>query len=153
MPAIIFAHPRAEVKLHDPRDPEVRDRYALPQPGITEPIHLQALRSSLPAEHCAACGEAVAYHYDTSGCLYIGCDGVPARKALAGLTQRPLRDVTTWGDAHPAVSAAIRDALRVGCGVDVAAWFDALRVDEQVNLSRRLAELAAVALRKEDAQR
>lgn len=127
--------------------------FALSQPGIDVPIHLLALRGELPAATCAACGEPNALHFDTSGFHFLGCAGVPSRKALARLTQRPLRDTAVWGDAHPTVSAAIRDVLLAGCGLEVSQFYDGLRVDERINLSRRLAEIAAIALRAEDAQR
>ena len=153
----VYHIPKAILERHHPL-PEfapvepVEDAYALPQPGISEPIHVQALRGTLPADTCNACGHPVALHYDTSGILYVGCQGVASRLALRTMTDRPLRDVITYGDAHPVVSAAIRDALRVGCGVDVAQWFEGLRHDERINLSRRLAEISAIALRMEDAR-
>ena len=157
MPAIILNHSRHEVKLRDPRDPEVMDVLAdaydgLPVLGHSEPIHVRALRGSLPAETCAGCGQPNAYHLDTAGLYWVGCQGVPARHALKALVSRPLSDVQEWGDAHPTVSSALRDALLVGCGQDVAAFFNGLSADERLHLSRRLASIAAVALRAEDAK-
>ena len=147
MPAIILNHSRHEVHLRDPRDPDVlADAYdGLPILGHSEPIHLQALRGSLPAESCAACGQPNALHYDTGGFYFVGCHGVPARRALSALVSRSLRDVAEWGDPHPAVSSIIRDALTVGCGQDVAYFYQQLSADERLHLSRRLAELAVVA--------
>src|SRR5688572_20314460 len=146
--------PKAFMKPRDPRDPDVlTDAYdGLPVPGHSEPIHLQALRGSLPAESCAACGQPNALHYDTSGIYFVGCHGVAARRAVSGLVSRPLRDVAEWGDQHPSVSSAIRDALLVGCGQDVAYFYNTLTADERLHLSRRLASIAATALRAEDAK-
>lgn len=149
----------AEKAYSDPREQVVEQPYALPQPGVSEPItvapppHLLALRGELPAATCAACGEPNALHYDTSGYYFVGCHAVPSRKHLAVLSQRPMRDTTVWGDAHPGMSVAIRDALLTGCGVEVSAFYDSLSADARLNLSRRLAEVAALALRVEDARR
>ena len=144
----------------DPPPPDPREQpvvsedssYALPQPGVSEPIHLQALRGSLPAESCAGCGQPIALHYDTGGFYFVGCHGVPARRALSALVRRPLRDVAEWGDPHPAVSSAMRDALTVGCGQDVAYFYNSLTADERLHLSRRLGEIAVVAYLAEQAR-
>lgn len=145
-------------KPNDPREQDVaadalETAYeGLPVLGHSEPIIMQALRGSLPAETCSACGQPNAYHMDTSGVYWVGCQGVPARLALKGLINRPLRDVQEWGDTNPAVSSAIRDALLVGCGQDVAYFYNGLSADERLHLSRRLASIAVTAFRAEDAK-
>src|SRR5688572_29308265 len=152
MPAIILQHKASPVTFElppaDPREQAVASEdssYALPQPGVSEPIYLQALRGSLPADTCAACGGPTAYHYDTSSFYYVGCHGVSARLALKGLINRPLRDVQEWGDAHPAVSSAVRDVLLVGSGQDVAYFYNSLSADERLHWSRRIAAVAVAA--------
>jgi hypothetical protein len=171
IPAVILQHRSAKVTLDtkpfDPREQAVNESHestdapypGLPVLGHSEPIelapppHLLALRGELPANTCAACGEPMALHYATDGCLWVGCYGVSSRKALEAMVPRSLRDATVWGDAHPMVSAAIRDLLLVACGVETATWFSGLQADERINLSRRLAEVAAIAVRAEDAKR
>ena len=133
-----------------------RERAALPYrvtaPGITEPIYLRALRSELPADTCAACGKPIAYHYDTSGCLLVGCDGVAARERVGQLVLRPLTFTEQYGDTYPAVSRALDDALKVACGTTVTLFYESLTASERLNLTRRLAEFAVLALRKSDAE-
>jgi hypothetical protein len=125
--AILLQHPSAEVVLKDPRDPLV-----------------QALVGGLRPETCV-CGEPTALHFDVTGCLFVGCHGVPARKALAAYTDRPLGDLVEWGDPHPGVSASVANVLRAGAGPDVGMFFESLRHDERINLTRRIAKLAVVA--------
>ena len=141
-------------KPDDPRDPPVaEDGYVHSGPELTAPSPiLLALRGSLPAETCAVCGFATALHYDTSGLHWIGCTGVPARKRLGTMVSRPLQQIETWGDQHPGVSLALLDALRVGCGAEVAQFIDTLSASECLNLSRRLAEIAVTAHLAEDAR-
>jgi hypothetical protein len=139
----------------DPREQDVSSEdssFALPSPGVTEPVYLQALRGRLPAETCAACGQPNAYHYDTSGIYFVGCHGVPSRRALNVLMTRSLRETAEYGDPFPAVSSAIRDVLLVGSGQDVAYFYNSLTAEERVNLSRRIAEVAVTAFRAEDAK-
>jgi hypothetical protein len=134
-------------KPPDPREPDVmEDAYdGLPVLGHSEPIHLLALRGDLPAQACSACGEPQAYHFDTSGFLFLGCAGVMSRKRLAAMKQQPMRDLTVWGDQHPTVSATIRDALRAACGPAMSEFFDTLPSEDRVAISRRLAELSVIA--------
>jgi hypothetical protein len=150
MKATLLQHTSSPVRFDptpaDPREQSVLEgNYALPQPGVSDPIYMQAIRGSLPAETCSACGYPNAYHLDTSGIYYVGCHGVPARLALKGLVNRPLRDVAEWGDDHPAVSSAVRDVLLVGAGQDVAYFYNGLTADERLHLSRRLASIAVTA--------
>lgn len=147
-PAVILRHTAHEVKLQDPRDPPVKDEGSypgLPVLGHSEPIHLMALRGELPAATCNACGQPNAYHFDTSGCLFLGCHGVLARRRLEALKRQPMRDLTVWGDQHPAVSATLRDALRAACGPAMSEFFDTLPSEDRVAISRRLAELSVIA--------
>jgi len=148
--ATILQHKSSPVTFQpppsDPREQPVQDdAYALPQPGITEPIYLRALKGTISADTCSACGHPNAYHLDTSGVYWVGCHGVPARVALKGLVNRPLRDVAEWGDDHPAVSSAVRDVLLVGAGQDVSYFYNSLSHDERLHLSRRLAAIAITA--------
>jgi hypothetical protein len=104
-----------------------------------------ALRGTLPAEHCGGCGEPNALHMDSTNSLFVGCDGVQARRVMAAMMRQSMRDTTVWGDQHPKVSSAIRDAMRTVCGPHVALCFETLGHEERINLSRRLAEIAVVA--------
>jgi hypothetical protein len=154
--ATVYQHPSARVTMDDPREPphpEDEGSYpGLPVPGHSEPIHLLALRGDLPAQSCAACGEATAYHYDTSGILFIGCHGVMARKRLHAMKTQPMTDLTVWGDQHPVVSATVRDALRSACGPAMSVFFDTLPSEDRVAISRRLADLAVIAYLSEMAR-
>lgn len=148
--------PKSVTERHHPLpefQPVEDDSYALPQPGVSEPIHIQALRGTLPPGTCNACGEPTELHMDTTGALWVGCAGVLARRKIAELIRRPLQHTTTYGDPHPTVSAAVRDAFRVALGPDASEWFDSLTADQRLHLSRRLAEIAAVATWAEDAHR
>ena len=55
MRATLYQHPSAKAILRDPRDPEVADKYAMPQLGHDEPI-----RATVPAdeEQFCVCGIA-----------------------------------------------------------------------------------------------
>lgn len=158
----ILLHPRSKVIMDDPRDPPHEPPYEAPFEGLpvlghSDPIvlvppHVLALQGSLPAEHCAACGQPNALHMDCTGCHFVGCHGVPARQALKALVGRPLRDVIHFGDPHPGVSSAVRDTLLVACGPVVSQQYELLDHEERINLSRRIAEIAVTAYLAEQAK-
>lgn len=100
------------------------------------------LRSDLPGDVCIGCGEFVAHHWDTSGCLWIGCEGAPGRRRVSGLVSRPLTFAEQYSNPYPEVADAIDAALSSACGVTVTTFYQGLTSSERLNLSRRLAEIA-----------
>lgn len=131
--------------------------FVMPSPGFSAPLlraerpHVLALRGELPADSCAACGQPIALHYDTTGNASIGCVGVLARKRLAQRTPQSLHNLTVFGDIHPEVSEAVRDVLFAACGPRVSMFWDELSVEEQWNISRRMAQIVVPVVRKVDA--
>lgn len=149
MPAIIFAHPRSEVKLQDPRDPPVTEdsivralqasnaeRIAVNrQTGTHIPLHVRALRGELPEDTCCACGHPTIDH--VGGCA----QAIRANKPMQ--TSYPLG--LLYGDPHRAVTEAITLALEDSCGPAVALLFETLGNDERLMVARQLSRAAVSA--------
>jgi hypothetical protein len=147
MPATIFNHPKHEVKLKDPREQEVaEDGYVHAGPDLTTPAPiLLALRGTLPADTCAACGEAIAYHYSVCGRHKLDCADVPARK-------RSPRNPLHWSDASPDVTCAVRKALLLDCGPGMDVHCASYTHEELLQIARTVAKAATKAIRERDRQ-
>lgn len=143
-PAIIYAHPRSEVRLQDPREQPVMTD----DPPVTDSSVLRALKAchaelqqtvaalAHTPDTCTACGHPTADHFG-------GC-------ALAIRANKPMQ--TAWpvgvlyGDPHLEVTRAITVALEESCGPAVALLYEALGNDERLMVARQLSRVASSAL-------
>ena len=100
LPKVIMErhHPLPEFQ---PVEPE--DSATLPSPGLTDPIHIQALRGELPEDTCAGCGLPTRLHHTFAG-AFIGCAGAMRQ-------QTPPRNPERWNDPWPNVTCAVRTAV------------------------------------------
>lgn len=107
----------------------------------SDPIHVRALRGELDADTCSGCGEAIALHYDTTGCLLIGCLGAAKRRQL-GLMERRSASMLTFGDPHWTITRRLQWALQTDCGPAMASFCECLGEDGTKEVARVLSEHA-----------
>jgi hypothetical protein len=131
-PRVILRHTASPVPaLQDPRDPPVQSE---------EPSYVQALKGDLAKDVCV-CGVTTHLHLDTSGCIWIGCEGAKRRQADSRYTgEWPMG--TLFGDNHHRVTTAIRKTLMLDCGPAVSTFISTLGHDELLMLSRQLSRVA-----------
>lgn len=160
MPAIIFAHPRSPVQFDpppsDPREQPVvadcgcvyhaeegvpcehdralSDGYALPQPGVSEPIRA-ALDRNAPEDTCV-CGVPTRFHSTMDLKTWLGC-------AAARVRQGGPKNPERWNDPYTPVTLAVRKAMVDGtCGptfeIDMAHYTN----DEQLTIAATVVRIA-----------
>ena len=140
------------MKHKDPRDP-----YVLPQVPEDDQLFVTPDRINFAGilidaadcprpdapPRCSGCGELTFMHYDTSGCIWIGCMGALKRKEMGFTDEKPSRS-HLFGDQHPAVSRAVRLILSTDC-YTVTETYNELSYDQQTEIARQIAGYAVRA--------
>ncbi len=150
MRATVYHHPSARIELKDPRDPEVQslyppaqDGYALPQPGVSDPII--AAPPSVDEEPCIGCGVAIRHHYSLDRKRWTGCTGALGK-------QTPPRNPERWNDPMPGITCEVRAALMLHCGPAMEIHCAVYGHDELLAVAMTLAQAAIKAYRREMGQ-
>jgi len=139
MPATFYQHPSAKAILKDPRDPEIVDKYALPQLGHDEPIRAAIERGE---EQMCVCGVPTRHHFTLDLKTWLGCTNAKDR-------QQGPRNPQRWNDAYPSVTCAVRLALLAKCGPEMEQFFDsAFTHDEKVSIAIEIANAAVTEYRR-----
>ena len=134
----VYHIPKAILERHHPL-PEfapvepVEDSFALPQPGISEPIRA-ALDRQATEDICTGCGVPTRLHQTFSG-TWIGCAGAMRQ-------QTPPRNPERWDDPWPNVTCAVRKALLMDCGPDMEIHTAGYTHDELLAVASAIAKAA-----------
>jgi len=140
MRALIIQHPSAEVKLQDPRDPEVRDKYALPQLGHDEPIRAAIERGD---EQMCVCGVPTRHHFTLDLKTWLGCTNAKDR-------QQGPRNPQRWNDPWSEITVRVRDAMVDGtCGPTLEIDMAHYTYSEQLTIAATLTRIAITGYSRE----